>query len=46
MRELALMALGVILGILIGLAAGHFMPCYGAEPATRSGMKATCFERV
>lgn len=23
--------LGMVLGILIGLASGHFMPCYGAE---------------
>lgn len=84
---------GMILGVLIGLAAGHFMPCYGAERANaemviihidregreysrrtelygtprecaiartemmiqhwqavangyRSGMKATCFERL
>ena len=27
-------ALCMVLGILIGLAAGHFMPCYGAERST------------
>ena len=34
MTRLAAIALSLAGGILIGLASGHFMPCYGAERAS------------
>jgi len=33
MTRWAVIALSLAGGILIGLASGHFMPCYGAERA-------------